>query len=166
MLMQEATQEMLKAWKAVWDEYKDRLRPNRKSGSEIVRYLSEKYVLLPVHDEKALRVVTDNILNNSPLAEKLPSGDKPSPVAFFIRDIGNGKALYENQDTLFKGLRIFAGIDLISGVFHIEGSSMLWDEVCAFQGLDEKDIKNPYCVATYISCLKRFGLMDKVLGTM
>jgi len=39
----------------------------------------------------------------------------------------------------------------------VEGSSMLWDELCAFQGLDAKDIENYYCVAQYISCLKRFN---------
>ena len=42
---------------------------------------------------------------------------------------------------------------------------MLWDELYAFQGLDETDIQNFYCVAEYVSCLKRFGLLDKIIDT-
>jgi hypothetical protein len=40
---------------------------------------------------------------------------------------------------------------------------MLWDELYAFQGIDEADIQNPYCVAQYIACLKRFKLLQGVL---
>jgi len=163
MLMQEATQEMLEAWKVTWNEYKDRLLLNRKSSAEIVEYLKDKYLLTDIHDDKWLKVVTENVLNNEPLAEKLPAGTTPSPVAFFVKNSGKGKALYENQDEGFKEIKIFVGIDLASGFFCVEGSSMLWDELCAFQGLDEKDIQNPYCVAEYISCLKRFGLLNQVI---
>ena len=35
-----------------------------------------------------------------------------------------------------------------------------WKEVW----LDEKDIQNYFCVAEYISCLKKFGLLESVLG--
>ena len=31
----------------------------------------------------------------------------------------------------------------------------LWDELCAFQGLDEADLQNSYCVAQYISLLEK-----------
>lgn len=165
MLMQEATQEMLDAWKVTWNEYKDRLLPNRKSGTEIVAYLTDKYLLSDIHDAKRLDVVTENILNNEPLAEKLPAGKMPLPIAFFVENAGKGKILYDNQDEVFKEIKIFVGIDLTSGFFCVEGSSMLWDELCAFQGLDEKDIQNPFCVAEYISCLKRFGLLKQVIDT-
>ena len=40
---------------------------------------------------------------------------------------------------------------------------MLSDELTAFQGLDEKDIQNYVCVAEYITCLKRFDMLDIVL---
>lgn len=160
MLMKKATQEMLESWKVTWNEYKDRLLPNRKSGAEISAYLSDKYILTEIHDDWALQVVAKNVLNNEPLAEKIPVGKIPSPVAFFVENSGKGQILYENQDEVFKGIKIFVGIDLASGFFCIEGSSMLWDELYAFQGLDEKDIQNPYCVAEYISCLKRFGLLN------
>ncbi len=38
----------------------------------------------------------------------------------------------------------------------VEGSSELWNELFAFRGLDEEDLKNYYLVAEYISCLKQF----------
>jgi hypothetical protein len=163
MLMQEATPEMLEAWKATWNEYKDILLPNRKEGAEIVAYLSDNYLVTEIYDDEALKMVTENILNNKPLADKVPAGKTPSPVAFFVKDSGKGKTLYENQDEVFKGSKIFVGVDLASGFFCVEGSSMLWDELYVFRGLDEKDIQNPYCVAEYISCLKRFGLLNKII---
>jgi len=98
-----------------------------------------------------------NVLKNEPLREKLPEGVEPNPVAFYLENEGEGKKIYQNQDEMFKGRKIFIGVDLASGYFMVEGSSMLWDELCAFQGLDAKDIENYYCVAQYISCLKRFN---------
>jgi len=161
MLMSKVTPEMLQEWKQVYKEYKDRLLPNRKSGQEIVNYLSSKYSLTETHDDKATEAVALNVLANKPFSEKLPTGIKPSPVTFYIENEGNGKILFENQDELFKGNSIFVGVDLSSGVYFAEGSSMLWDELCAFQGLDKNDIENYYCVAMYISCLKRFGLLEQ-----
>jgi len=165
MLMQEATSEMREAWKVIWNKYKDKLLPNRKSGAEIVAYILGKYSMTEIYDNEALQVITGNVLNNMMLAEKIPTGKTPSPVAFFVNNYGEGKVLYENQDEIFKGSKIFVGVDLLSGLFHVEGSSMLWDELCAFQGLDERHIQNPYCVAEYVSCLKRFGLLDKIIDT-
>lgn len=161
--MHQATPEMLEAWIATWNEYKDKLLPNRKKGAEIVAYLSDNYLVTEIYDDKSLQMVTENILNNKSLVEKIPVGKAPSPVAFFVKDSGKGKTLYENQDEVFKGIEIFAGVDLTSGFFCVEGSSMLWNELYAFRGLDEKDLQNPYCVAEYISCLKRFDLLDKII---
>jgi hypothetical protein len=160
MLMQEATQEMFEAWKQTWNKYKGKLVPNRKTGEEIVAYLSSKYLLTEVYDDESLKIVTENILNNEHLAEKIPVGSKLLPIVFFVNNSGKGKTLYENQDEIFKDSKILIGIDLTSGFFCVEGSSMLWDELYSFQGLDEKDIQNPYCVAEYISCLDRFDLLD------
>ena len=157
MLMQEPTSEMVEEWKKIWIEYKDKLRPNRKSGKEVVEYLKNKYLLEELHDDNASQVVIDNLIYNKPLADKLPMGAEPSAVTFIIENKDNGKFLYENQDEIFKGNNIFVGVELESGFFCVEGSSLLWDELYAFQGLDEKDIRNYYCVAEYISCLKKFG---------
>ena len=163
MLMQDATPQMVEEWKAVWNQYKDKLRPNRKSGLEVVDYLLGKYSLKELHDDKAAQVVTDNVLYNKVYAEKLPAGATPSVMTFIIEKTGAAEILYENQDDIFKEISIFVGIDLESGLVHVEGSSMLWDELYAFQGLDADDIQNFYSAAEYISCLKRFGILDQVI---
>jgi hypothetical protein len=163
MLMREATSQTAEKWKAVWNEYKDRLRPNRKSGAEVAEYLAGKYPLIELHDDESKKAVTDNVLGNKPSADKLPPGASPSPAAFIVENRGAGEALYEDQDEVFKGISIFVGIDLESGCFFVEGSGLLWDELYAFQGLDEDDIQNYYCVAEYVTCLKRFGVLDKAL---
>ena len=164
MLMQPATPEMVEQWKSVWYEYKDILRPNRKSGAELVAYVAGKYPLREWHDKKAAQAVIGNVLQNGHFAEKLPAGKQPSAVNFIVENTGAGKKLYEEQDAIFAGMEIFVGIELESGFFHAEGSSLLWDELCAFQGLDEKDIQNPFCVAQYIFALERFGLLKNAIG--
>ena len=74
------------------------------------------------------------------------------------------RQLYLEQDQVFKGLPIIAGIELETGFFHIEGSSALWDQLFAFRGLDETDLKNFYLVAEYINCIKRFDRLEEVLS--
>ena len=163
MLMQEATPKMLDEWKKVWNEYRDKLKPNRKTGQELLDFMQLKYSLTEIYDNKALRVIADNVLNNKPFAEKLPQNEKPLPRAFIVKNVEAGQFLYQEQDEVFRGRDIFAGVDLASGCYHVEGSSFLYDELCAHQGLDEKDIQNCFCVAQYIECLERFGLLAKVL---
>ena len=36
---------MVEQWKAIWLEYRHRLRPDRKSGAEVLDYLRHKYTL-------------------------------------------------------------------------------------------------------------------------
>lgn len=163
MLMQEATPEMVERWKEVWNKYKGKLLPNRKSGKEVVEYLKDKYLLSELHDDNAKQVVINNVLYNKSYVDKLPMGAEPSVVTFVIENKDNGKFLYENQDEIFKENNIFVGVEIESGFFCVEGSSLLWDELYVFQGLDEKDIQNYFCVAEYISCLKKFGLLESVL---
>lgn len=160
MLMQQPTLEMVERWKDVWREYKDKLLPNRKSGIEVVEYLKNKYILKELNDDNAKQVVIDNLIYNKSLADKLPMGVETSVITFVIENKSRGKFLYENQDEIFKENDIFVGVELESGFFCVEGSSLLWDELYAFQGLDEKDIQNYFCVAEYISCLKKFGLLE------
>lgn len=136
MLMQEPTPEMVEKWKKIWIEYKDKLRPNRKSGKEIVEYLKSKYPLQELHDDNSKQVVIDNLIYNKHLADKLSVGAEPSAVTFIIENKDNGRFLYENQDEIFKGINIFVGVELESGFFCVEGSSLLWDELYAFQGMD------------------------------
>lgn len=162
MLMREVTPEMVTKWKEVWSQYKDRLHPNRKSGKEVVEYLENKYLLEELHDDNLKQMVMNNILYNKPYADKLPDGAEPLAVIFLVANKDNGEFLYENKDEAFKETKIIVGVELISGFFYVEGSSYLWDELFVFQGLDEKDIQNYFLVAEYISCLKKFGLLENV----
>jgi hypothetical protein len=164
MLMQKATPEMVDRWKEVWNEYKDKLFPNRKSGKEVVEYLKNKYFLDELHDDNAKQVVINNVIYNKPYSDKVPMGAELSAVTFIVKNQVNGKFLYENQDEVFKENNIFVGVEMESGFFCVEGSSLLWDELYVFRGLDEKDIQNYFCVAEYISCLKKFGLLESALG--
>jgi hypothetical protein len=164
MNLKETTPEMVQEWKALYSEYRDKLSPNRKPAHEIVKYLRDKYPLADITDASWGQTVIDNVVMNDPYKEKLPEGKKPSPVVFKIENISSGKRLYEQQDEIFNGSPIVAGIDLETGYFHVEGSSDLWDELFAFRGLDEADLENFYLVAEYVNCLRKFGLLDKVLS--
>lgn len=141
--MKEPTPEMIEAWKSTWEEYKDKLSPNKKSGTtEIRKYLVATYPLKEIYDDKAKKTVIDNVLLNKPFAEKLSNGKEPSAATFFVKNTGKGTSLYEKQDKQFKGQEIFVGIEIEIGYFCIEGSSLLWDELFIYRGLDEKDIQN------------------------
>jgi hypothetical protein len=164
MLMREVTPAMVVTWKSIFSEYRARLRPNRKKASDIIEYLEGKYQLEESADEKLKEVVIDNVMLNEFNSDKLPAGRTVTPRVFYVRNTGNGKLLYQQQDDIFKGQDIVSGIDMETGFFHIEGSSLLWDELFAFRGLDEDDLTNYYLVAEYISCLKKFDMLDDVLG--
>lgn len=166
MITQRPTEEMLEAMKSIWIKYKDKLHPNRKSGMELLEYLLSNYSLTEIYDKNAINSITYNIIMNKFNSEKLPNGVKPVPRAFYLENSGNGERFYlaENEDPIdlwgVKIKRIFVGIDISSGFYMVEGSTMLWDELCAFRGIDEKDLQNIVCVAEYIKSLKRFGLLE------
>lgn len=163
MLTHEPSAEEIAAWTSVFDAYHARLKPNRKTGAELQAYLLAHYPLRPLTDAQAERVVCENILQNEPFARELPPGAAPNPVCFLVERAGSGESLYREQDACFRGIDIFVGLDLVTGFFCVEGSSRLWDELFAFRGLNEADRNNRYCVAEYVSCLERFGLLEQVL---
>ena len=161
MLLTEPTSEMLENWMKLWKENKDKIKPDRKSGEDVLNYLKEKYVLIPTEKtggESIVKQVEDEIKNNEYSAWRLPVGKKPEVKAFIVEKKGKGRELYENQDEMFKGLEIIAAVDLVTGYCHIENSSLLYDEIIAFQGLDEIDITNYFLVAQYIQCRQEFGM--------
>jgi len=164
MLMQEPSPEMVKTWKDTFDSYRSRLSPNNKTGLEIVSYLKQKYPVTELTEDDKKQVVSDNILQNECSAKKLPGGISPDPRVFLIQNSGQGKYLYENQDEVFSGIEIFVGIDLETGYFLVEGSSLLWDELFAFRGLDSDDLNNYYLVAEYIACTEKFGILETVIS--
>ncbi|MBV4440642.1 hypothetical protein [Clostridium tyrobutyricum] len=163
MLMQEPTPEKVKEWKAIYVEYKTKLYPNRKTSLEIIEYIKQKYSVTEQTEEKLKQVVIDNVLLNKYFSKKLANSKVPVGKVFYIENMGLGKRLYEKQDDVFKGNKIIVGVELESAFFMVEGSSMLWDELFAFIGLDEDDLNNFYLVAEYITCLKKFDMFDSVL---
>lgn len=164
MLMQEATPEMVKIWKAIYAEYKVQLYPNKKPALDIIGYLKHKYPLIEVTDKGWEQDVLDSVLLNEYDVKKLPDGKIPVAIVYSIINTGNGKILYEKQDDIFKGINIIVGVEIETATFTVEGSSILWDELFAFRGLDEDDLNNFYLVAEYITCLKKFDMFDSVLS--
>lgn len=164
MQLTQATGDDLARWKRVFAEYRPRLKPNRISGAALYAYLDSRYPLEPMEDTRVGQMVIDNILMNDCFACELPFGRLPEPVYCVIEPVGAGAALYRAQDAVFSGCDIIVGIDLVSGYFLVEGSSALWDELYAHRGLNETDLENPYCVAEYIDCLSRFGMLEEALG--
>ncbi|HEL8789176.1 TPA: hypothetical protein U0F70_000620, partial [Listeria monocytogenes] len=108
-----------------------------KTGCEIDEYFRGNYSFVSVNDKNAQETVIQNIINNESFKEKLSAGVKPKPMTYTIRDSN-----------------IFVGIDLISGYFYVEGSEEVYDDLFAYRGLDESDLKNFYLVAEYIRCKK------------
>ena len=169
MITQPVTSETLAEWKALWMQYKDRLRPNRKTGTQVLEYLRRNYSLTEITDPAALAVVTGNVTDNEYLREKLPVGASPIPRAFYLNNAGQGRKFYctarQSGEEADAPARLFVGVDLASGFFHVESSdpkrsALLWDELCAFRGVDEKDLQNYIIVAQYLLALERFGKLE------
>lgn len=154
MLMSEPTSEMLEQWKKDFEEYKDKLTVNRKSASEVIEYLLTNYPVKEVTNEHWEKLIIEDINANSFSIEKIPEGAQLSAKVFEILNQGNGTYLYENQDSIFEGCTIYVGIELCSAIVHIEGSSLLHDELFVYQGLDAYDIKNPFLVSEYVNLSK------------
>lgn len=166
MIVRELSKERLEEWKSTWLQYKDRIKPNRRTGPALLEYLQSRYSMTEILDADVLDAIRDTVTMNRRLSEKLPDGAVPVPRAFYLDNAGQGEKFYrpENRDTAeIWGndiTKIFVGVDLSSGFYMVEGSTMLWDELCAFQGLDKKDLQNYVIVAQYISALQRFGKID------
>ncbi|MDO5294855.1 MAG: hypothetical protein Q4F05_19140 [bacterium] len=135
MVMKKVTPDMIKEWKRIYEENRNLLLPNRKSGIELERYLKTHYVITPIIDREADKVVLENIIENEIFRDKLPKGVMPNPVTYYV---GESK--------------VFVGIDLVTGYFYVEGSEKIHDELFAYRGLDDKELDNYYLVAEYVRC--------------
>ncbi len=153
MLMQEPTKEMIKEWQDIYNKNKDDLKPNKKDGVEIIKYLKENYSVVEIGNSELEKAVYDNIVLNEFSNQKL-CGKNPIVRLFEVTD----KTLYEKQDDVFKGIKIIVGIELLTSYIFVEGSSYLYDELMAFTGLDDKDITNYFLVAQYIKCKEKFNI--------
>ena len=170
MIMSEPTPQMIDEWKTTFEQYKDKLRPNKKAAHQILEYLKREYSLIDCTDDmttdgtaKMSEIVTGNITMNECYADKIPVGATLNPQVFIIENTGKGKALYDRQEEIFKGNRIIVGIEFETAYYMVEGSSYLHDELRAFQGLDSQDLTNSFLVWEYIDCLKKFNLLDSAL---
>jgi hypothetical protein len=164
MLTRKASPELIREWKDTSATYHPLLNPNKKTGNDIVAYLAGKYPARELPTGSLNEVISDNVLLNDCNARKMPAGETPEVMGFIIENSGAGKHLYENQDEFFRGMSIIAGVELHTAYFIVEGSSLLWDELFAFRGLDDEDLSNYYLVAEYVTCLRRFDQLDRVLA--
>lgn len=171
MIVHSPSKEQREEWRSIWNNYKDLIQPNRKTGLELLDYLQSSYSLTERFDEDALNAIYYTVTRNAHCSEKLPDGAKPVPRAFYLNNTGRGEKFYlpENKDDeeIWGGdiTKIFVGIDLSSGFYLVEGSTMLWDELCCFQGVDKKDLQNDVIVAQYVNALQRFGKLDLLDAT-
>ena len=157
MIFGPASKEKVFEWRETHKQFKDKLTPNKKSGKEVLEYLQNKYLLDEINEETAFNAVYETVLNNEFQKQKLLPNSRPKPRTFILKNEGNGKTIYDNQEDIWENCQIFIGIDLSTGYVQIEGSSLLYDEIYAFQGIDEFDIENCVRVADYIDCLKKFN---------
>ena len=157
MIFGPASKEKLYEWRTIHNQHKDKLVPNKRSGKEVLEYLQNKYLLEEISEDNTFRAVSETVLKNSFQKQKLSKNSKPQPRCFILRNEGYGKFIYDNQEDIWNGCPVFIGIDMCSGYVQIEGSCLLYDEIYAFQGVDEYDIENCVRVADYIGCIKKFN---------
>lgn len=135
MLMYEPTKEMIEEWKAIFDQVRGTLRPNRKSGEEVDRYFREIYPWKEYTSPEFRQMLKTGILENEHTIKKL-HGLRPDIRTYLVEDV-------------------LIGIDLISGEFHVESEDFdrmqeIYDDLFAFRGLDEEDLENFFLVAQYV----------------
>lgn len=157
MLKDKPTEEMIEEWKEVYNKYKDKIKPNKKEGIDIVAYLENHYNITELQDNELKEVVSFNIQNSEFYADKL-NKQKPIIRVFKINNIGKGKELYNKQEKIFEGITIIVGIELKTSFIFVEGSNYLYEELTAYTGLDEDDIRNYFLVSQYVKCKEKFKM--------
>lgn len=136
MLTKEPTPELVKDWKRIFEIYHSSILPNRKKGCEVDSYFRSKYPYQVYNNAKFKQVVEFNIVENEHSRDKLKNETKPNIKSYRIDDV-------------------LIGIDLVSGEFHVESEDInksiaIHDDLFAYRGLDEEDLKNYFLVAEYI----------------
>ncbi|MCH5199916.1 MAG: hypothetical protein J1F60_03060 [Oscillospiraceae bacterium] len=141
MLTTEPTEETVREWKSIHAEYREKLKPNRKTGVQVKEYFTKKYSPEQYDSAEFASVVEYNIVMNEHEREKLPEDELPQIATY---KLGDGQVL--------------VGIDLVTGFIHVEcedtvKAAEIYDDLFLFRGLDEKDIDNFFLTAQYIQCL-------------
>lgn len=169
MITSEMSQAQLAQYKEIWHQYKNRLFVNRKSGEQLIQYLKSKYDLTIYENHEAKKAAEFCILANAFTNEKRKDDAAPNVQMYYIEKTKASASLYAQTNAFLEAcrrenaMRILVSVDLASGYYQVEGSPLLWDELCVYQGVDEFDIQNFVCVGEYVNCLKRFNLLEKNL---
>lgn len=156
------TSEMIENWKTIFEQYKNQLKPNKKTAEEVIDYLRIKYPIKEITASEAKQVVINNIMMNA-FAEKVQKGKELKPLVYHVLNEEGARSLYNKQSDIFRGHPIIVGVELESKYVSVEGSEELADDLVAFQGLDELDLNNYYLVANYVTCLQKYNRLESVL---
>lgn len=157
-------EKIVKEWIDTYKKYSPMLEPNQKTITEVIEYIKSKYPMVENKSEKYKSVVVSNITMNKVFAERIPNGKELNPIIFFIKNEGNARYLYENQETIYKDVPIIIGMESETGFVLVEESKELYDEIVAFKGLDSYELTNFYLVSNYIRCLKKYNKLNEVLN--
>ena len=148
MDMEEVTKEMIKS-KEIYNKYKNKIQPNKRSGIDIIKYLENNYPITELESEDLEEDIAFNIRNDEFYSNKL-NGENPIIKVFKINNTGNGKQLYNNQERVFGEETIMVGIEMQTSFIFVKASNNLYEELTAYTGLDQEDIKDCYLVSQYI----------------
>lgn len=145
MLTTKATEKMVRQWKMIHAEYREKLKPDRKTGAQVKEYFIKKYSPEQYASAEFASVAEYNIMMNEHEREKLPEGELPRIETYKLSD---GQVL--------------VGIDLVTGFFHVECEDIhraaeIYDDLFLFRGLDEKDLDNCFLTAQYVQLNKKEG---------
>lgn len=157
MLMQETNEEMMKICKEIYNQYKDKIKPNKKSGESIIKYILDNYPTIDVEASQLEDMILQDMMSNDFFKDKL-GNRKPNIKIFVIKDEEKGHDLYIKQNEECEGNLIFIAIEMQTSAIFVKDSRDLYEELVAFTGLDKEDIKNEFLVAQYIQCKKKFKI--------
>lgn len=160
MITSRPTRAQLERWKKLWEQHRGDIEPCRKTGQQLIDYLLAMYDTEEIHDSVLYGAICGNITENPHFSHKLPDGEQPQPRMFAVGDSGSGARLYSRRSRReAQAKHILVGVDTVSGCYHVEGSELLWDELCAYQGVDSADLENYVCTAMYVLCRERRGIV-------
>ena len=100
MLTHEATRSEIEEWKRIFEEYRGKIRPCRRSGEELAAYLKKRYSAVRTDDREILAATAGNVLENECYREKLPEGKEPRAEVFRL---------------FWRGGEVFVGLEAETG---------------------------------------------------
>ncbi len=163
MITQPLSEEKLEDFTQLYNQYKHTLQANRKSGEQLLAYLKKHYDVIEATDQAFVEMVAFNIMHNEYSREKVDPNKALNIKKLVLKNEGRNTSLFKEEEALLWGKNkncIEVGIDTNSAYYCVSGSTALWDELCAYQGLDVYDLQNVVCVGQYLQCLQQFPQVD------